>query len=113
MSYQTRDRRHDALLVEAHDFVSRQLVSEIRRELQQDIAIRLQGFDQTRGWLVTDCLGHCRQDVGVGGFAGSSMRCGKEENTKGRVLNRLVLWLQPSLKHCLSNRVSVFYIYSP
>ena len=107
MPYQTREGRHDALFVETDDLVPRQLVSEIRCELQQHIAVCLQGFDQTRGWFVANCLGHCRQDIGVCGFAASSMRCGKEENTEGSVLNRLVLFLEPRLEQCLRNRVSV------
>jgi hypothetical protein len=101
MPYQTRKGRHNALFIEAHDLVSRLLVSEVRRELQQYIAVCLQGFDQARGWFVAERLGHCRQDVGVVGFAASSMRCGEEKDSKGGVLDRLVLMLEPSLEQCL------------
>ena len=102
VSYQARKRRHNTLLVEANDLVSRQLISEIRSELQEHIAVCLQGFDQARGWLVAERLGHCRQDVGVVGFATSSMRCGEEKDSKGGVLDRLVLMLEPSLEQCLT-----------
>lgn len=96
--YQVFEGRHGSLLVETHDSIPRQLEFEVRGQPLQHIAVRLQGFDQTRRWPVAELLCHRRQDLAIRRFVTSSMWCAEKENALSSILNRLVLRLEPSLE---------------